>query len=123
MSGWLIVLYVLTRLFPAPFGHGPESIRAIDITCKACEALGMVALTVLIFQGLTLNANSRIAWRTVMLILLFSIVSGFVTYGAAGAAEPLLPALSAQVEEHDHEGSVPQEEHPQEGASVEEHAH
>lgn len=123
MAGWLIVLYVLTRWFPAPFGHGPEAIRAIDITCKACEALGMAALTVLIFQGLTLNANSRIAWRTVMLILLFSIVSGFVTYGAAGAAEPLLPALSARVEEHPHEGSTPQEENPQEGTSSEEHTH
>ena len=123
MAGWLIVLYVLTRWFPAPFGHGPESIGTIDIVCKACEALGMVALTVLIFQGLTLNANSRIAWRTVMLIVLFSFVSGFVTYGAAGAAEPLLPALSAQVEEHHHEGSAPQEENPQEGTSSEEHTH
>jgi len=106
MSGWLIVLYVLTRLFPAPFGHGPESIRAIDITCKACEAFGMIMLTVLIFQGLTLHANSRMAWRTVMLIVLFSLVSGFVTYGTAGAAEPLLPGLSAHVDEHHHEGSA-----------------
>jgi hypothetical protein len=123
MAGWLIVLYVITRWFPAPFGHGPESIETIDITCKACEALGMLALTVLILQDLPLNAKSRIAWRTVMLIALFSIVSGFVTYGAAGAAEAILPALSAHVEEHHHEGSASQEGHPQEGASVEEHAH
>lgn len=123
MAGWLLVLYILTRLFPAPFGHGPEAIEAIDITCKVCEAFGMIVLTILIFHGLTLNANMRIAWRAVMLIVLFSIISGFVTYGVAGAAEPIFPALSAQTAEHHHEESTPQEAHHQEGASTEEHAH
>ena len=123
MAGWLIVLYVLTRWFPAPFGHGAESIKAIDLTCKACEAVGMVILTALIFKGLTLNANLRIAWRAVLLIALFSIIAGFVTYGVAGAAEPIFPGLSAQVEEHHHKESAPQEGHPHESSFPEEHAH
>jgi len=82
MAGWLIVLYAITRWLPAPFGHGPESIQTIDLVCKFCEGLAMVSLAVLIFQGLILKAGQFVAWRTITLIVLFSFISGFVTYGA-----------------------------------------
>src|SRR5688572_26031914 len=34
MAGWLIILYGITRLLPAPFSHGPEAIETIDVVCK-----------------------------------------------------------------------------------------
>jgi hypothetical protein len=123
MAGWLIVLYLLTRWLPAPFGHGPEAIRAIDVTCKVCEALGMLTLAVLIFQSLVRNANSSFAWRAVMLIVLISVISGFVSYGAADAADPLFLSLAAQTEDHHHEGDLPLEGHQHENATPEEHSH
>lgn len=89
MAGWLIVLYGITRWFPAPFGHGPEAIQMIDIVCKLCEGLAMITLAILIFQGLILNAGRMIAQRTIILIVLFSIIAGFFTYTIARAAEPL----------------------------------
>ena len=102
MAGWLIVLYAITRVLPAPFGHGPEAIQTIDLICKFCEGLAMVSLAILIFQGLILNAGRVAAWRAVTLIVLFSSISGFATYGIARAAETVgLPWLAGQFEEHD----------------------
>ena len=113
MAGWLIVLYAITRWLPAPFGHGPESIQTIDLVCKFCEGLAMVSLAILIFQGLILKAGQFVAWRTITLIVLFSFVSGFVTYGVARAAEPIFSWLGGQTEEHHQDGNAPEsEEHP-----------
>lgn len=107
MAGWLIVLYVITRLLPAPFGHGgPEAVDTIGLICKLCEVLGMFSLFVLIFQGLVLKTSRFIAWRAVALTMLLSFISGFATYDLALAAEPAFPQLSAPVEEHDHEESA-----------------
>jgi hypothetical protein len=104
MAGWLIVLYVITRWLPAPFGHGgPEAIDTIGLFCKLCEAVGMFSLVVLIFQGLALKAGRFIAWRAVALIMLLSFISGFATYGVALAAEPVFPRLSSPLEEHHHD--------------------
>lgn len=108
MAGWLIVLYVITRLLPAPFGHGgPEAMDTIGLICKLCEVLGMFSLVVLIFQGLTLKAGRFIAWRAVALIMLLSFISGFATYGIALAAEPVFPKLSSAADEHHHDESEP----------------
>lgn len=111
MAGWLIVLYIVTRLLPAPFSHGPESIETIDLVCKLCEGLGMILLLILIFQGLVFHAGRFHAWRAISLILLVSFLAGFVTYGVARAAEPVLPWLAGSVEEHRHDESAPLEEH------------
>ena len=111
MAGWLIVLYALTRLLPAPFGHGPESIRTIDIVCKLCEGLGMISLAILIFQGLILNAGRAIAWRAMAVIILLSFLVGFVTYGVARAAEPVFPMLSAHGHHEEESAPAAEEEH------------
>src|SRR5574338_695544 len=111
MAGWLIVLYIVTRLLPAPFSHGPEEIETIDLVCKLCEGLGMISLLVLIFQGLVFHAGRFIAWRAISLILLVSFLVGFVTYGLARGAEPVLPWLAGSVEEHHHDENAPLEEH------------
>lgn len=111
MAGWLIVLYGITRWLPAPFGHGPEEINAIGIACKLCEGLGMITLAILLFQGLILKGGRTVAWRMIALIVLFSFISAFVTYGIARAAEPIFPSLSAPAEEHHHDESTPVPEH------------
>lgn len=119
MTGWLIVLYVITRWLPAPFGHGgPESIDTIGLFCKLCEAVGMFSLVVLIFQGVALKTGRFIAWRTIAIIILLSFISGFITYGAALAAAPVFPQLSS--EEHHHEENEPvteEDHHHDEGAA------
>lgn len=108
MAGWLIVLYGITRWLPAPFGHGPEEINTIDLACKLCEALGMITLAILIFQGLLLKAGRFVAWRTITLLVLFSFIAAFATYSAA---EPIFPSLSASVEEHHDEGTLEEDHH------------
>ena len=127
LAGWLIVLYAITRWLPAPFGHGPESIAAIDIACKLCEGLGMFTLGILIFQGIVLDAGRTAAWRGIAVILLLSVLAGFVTYGAARAAEPIFPSLSTSVEvDHRHGEGVPtplDEHHHEEGTPASEHDH
>jgi len=112
-AGWLIILYGVTRMFPAPFSHGPEGIETIDIICKFCEALGMFSLLILIFQGLRLHGGQFYAWRAIALILFMSVLAGFATYGIARAAEPILPWLAGPVAEHHHRDSspLPGEEH------------
>ena len=107
MAGWLIVLYGVTRLLPAPFSHGPEAVEAIDIVCKLCEALGLISLLILIFQGLLLHGTRVNAWRAISLILLVSVLAGLATYRIARAAEPILPWLAGPAEGHHHDESVP----------------
>lgn len=110
MAGWLIVLYGMTRWLPAPFAHHPEAIETIDLVCKLCEALGMITLLILIFQGLVFHASRFNAWRAVSLIVLVSFLVASVTYGVARAAEPVLPWLARPVQEHHHDENVPSEE-------------
>ena len=122
MAGWLIVLYVLTRIFPAPFGHGgPEEVAWIDIACKFCEALGMFTLAILIFQGTLIHSNRPLAWRAITVIVLLSFVSGFATYSLARAAEPFFPALGS-TEHHDEHQEEPNHHH-EEGTPTGEHDH
>ena len=106
-AGWLIILYAVTRLLPAPFSHGPEAIETIDMVCKFCEALGMLSLLILIFQELLLHAGRLNAWRAISFIVVVSILAGFVTYGIARATEPMLPWLAAPAEGHHHDESIP----------------
>jgi hypothetical protein len=107
MAGWLIILYGVTRFLPAPFSHAPEAIETIDIVCKLCEALGMISLLILIFQGLLFHGGRFNAWRAISLILIVPVLAGFVTYSIARAAEPILPWLAGPAEEHHHEESAP----------------
>jgi hypothetical protein len=117
MAGWLIVLYGVTRWLPAPFSHGAEGIEIIDIVCKLCEGAAMIALFIVIFQGLFFHANRFRAWRTISLILLVSFLAAFATYGAARAVEPIFPELAAAVDEHPHDERVPsEEEHHHDGS-------
>ena len=114
MAGWLIVLYALTRALPAPFGHGPEGISTIDLACKLCEALGMVTLAILIYQGAVMQSGKSLAWRAVTVIVVLSIISAFAAYGLARAAEPLFPSLAVAEQHEEHDDMEQHEEHEEE---------
>ena len=115
MAGWLIVLYGVTRWLPAPFAHHPEAIETLDLVCKLCEGAGMVTLIILIFQGLVFHTSRFNAWRAVSLIVLVSLLTAFVTYGVARAAEPSLPWLTGPVEEQHHDENIPSEQEQHHG--------
>jgi hypothetical protein len=118
MAGWLIVLYAVTRWLPAPFAQHPEAIATIDLVCKFCEGVGMVTLIILIFQGLVFHTSRFNAWRAVSLIVLVSFLAAFVTYGAARAAEPILPWLAGPVEEHQHDENIPSDREQHHGGRL-----
>lgn len=120
MAGGLIVLYVLTRIFPAPFGHGPEAVAWIDIVCKFCEAIGMFTLGLLIFQGMMIRSGRPFSWRAIVIVLLLAFAGGFATYGIARAAEPLFPSLAGEEHHDDHEHEEDAENPLDDGAPTEE---
>ncbi len=110
-AGWLIILWVITRFLPAPFGHGPERVEPFGVVCKLAEGLGMVAIGVLILGELTSTAGRRAGWRVISLLVIGAFIAGFVTYGVARAAEPMFPGLGASTDEHhDHDETAPESE-------------
>jgi hypothetical protein len=102
----LVLLWGLTRFVPAPFGHGPEAVDVAGVATKACEIACAAALGLLIAAGAASAASQprRIAWRPVFGLVLAAFLLTALTYGAARAAEPVLPGLSAEaVEQHEHD--------------------
>lgn len=126
LAGWLIILWAITRVLPAPFGHGPEPIEPFGIVCKLAEGLGVVVIGLLIFGETVSRAGPLAAWRGLALLAAGALVAGFATYGAARAAEPMLPWLGVSAEAHSHDhGAVsePAHEHEHEMAATPAHEH
>ena len=122
-TGGLVVLWTITRVLPAPFGHGPESVEAFGLICKLSEGLGMFVLAVMVFQQTIARAGRSVAWRTTASLVLAALVIGFLTYGVARASEPALSWLASPAE-HDldhHEESVPGHLHEDNTALTPEH--
>jgi hypothetical protein len=107
MASLLLLLWALARVFPAPFGHGPEATDAWSAVCKLSEAVGAVALGVFVIQGLEENMGKAAAVRTVILTVLAGLALGALSYAGAHAAAPYLPSLAAveEAEDHHHQGA------------------
>ncbi len=114
--GGLVVLWGITRLLPAPYGHGPEPVETFGIVCKVSEGLGMAVLAILVFQATASRTGRFAAWRAVSLLVIAALVAGFLTYGVARAAEPMLPWLGAPAEQHHEHESPPEPEHMHDSA-------
>jgi drug/metabolite transporter (DMT)-like permease len=99
----LVVLWAITRILPAPFGHGPESVEPFGVVCKLAEALGAIVLGVLVLRETAPNERRRPAWRVITQLVIVAFVAGFLSYGVARAAEPLLPSLGHLEEAHEDE--------------------
>jgi len=114
----LVLLWGVTRILPAPFGHGPEEVDLPGVATKLCEAACAVAL------GLTIAASAavqprRTAWRPVVALAAAALVLTGLTYGVARAAEPLLPGLSAEAAEHHEHDEATGTEHEHEEPTAE----
>jgi hypothetical protein len=121
----LVLLWGVTRLLPAPFGHGPEEVDVPGVATKVCEVACAAALGLLIAASAisVTTQPRRTAWRPVAGLAIAAFALTGLTYGAARAAEPLLPGLSAEaVEQHEHPGApAPDHEHAEPTSEVHEH--
>jgi len=109
LAGGLVILWAITRVLPAPFGHGPEPIEAGGLVCKISELTGMIALMMLAWRGQLLGVAQRPAWRVVGEALALALIIGWGSLEIGYAATPWLPTLGAQEtalhaeHTHDHE--------------------
>jgi hypothetical protein len=118
----LVLLWVVTRLAPAPFGHGPEEVDVPGVATKVCEVACAAALGLLIAAGAATQSR-RAVWRPVVGLVMGAFILTALTYGVARAAEPILPGLSAEAaEQHAHDES-PGVEHEHAEPSPEAHDH
>jgi hypothetical protein len=114
----LLVLWLLTRSLPVPFGHAAEPVDTWAVVCKLSELVGVVALALLAYQTLGEGTTRLANTRALVLALVLGLAIGSATYIVARAAEPLLPTLSAAEEVHLHpEGDTEHEEHEHEEGS------
>lgn len=125
LAGSLIVLWIITRFVPAPFGHEPETIGLADVACKLAEGLAVAALVGLIIR-LTPPATPRgILRHSVIAWLILAVAAGFLSYELARAAEPVFPSLAASDHGHAH-GTIAGDAHDHDHQHVEsapEHEH
>lgn len=105
MAGGSITLYAITRVLPAPFGHGPEEVDLLGLACKVAEGVGMAALVALLLSRSVSRALAPGAWRTGGLLVVAAFTGGWLLYGAASAAEAMLDEVSVPVA-HQHASHV-----------------
>jgi hypothetical protein len=109
----LVLLWAVTRVAPAPFGHGPEEVDTPGVLTKLCEIACAASLGLFITASATGATNQlrRAAWRPIVALVVAAFVLTGLTYGVARAAEPLLPGLSAEAAEHHEHLQLPTETH------------
>jgi hypothetical protein len=95
LAGGSIVLWAITRVLPAPFGHGPEEIGAIDFASKVPELVVLVMLLILDLRRSNQRRMLRepVWWEAGGLFAIAS-AAGVLTFLLATAAEPALPWLA-----------------------------
>lgn len=115
----LIVLWGMTRVVAAPFGHGPEEIDAAGVATKVCEIACGVSLAVLLASTLFVPGR-RPAWTTLVGLSVLAVVLAGVTYEVALAAQPAFPALAGSSAEHEHHESEAEGHEPHDHSHEEE---
>ena len=103
LSGGLIVLWIATQIFGAPFGDGPEPLDAGAVGSKLAELIGFGALLWLgmgqAMPAINLSRMPRLLAEAFVLALVF----GLASYSAGYAVEPMMPGLHHVGDDH-HEG-------------------
>ncbi len=92
---WLLVLWGISRVLPAPFSAGPGAVDAAGLAAKLAEAAGLLALAVAIIQSYAASSGRPAAWRALVGVAVIGVALGALGYGAARASEPYFPALAA----------------------------
>jgi hypothetical protein len=91
LAGSLILLWFVTRIYPAPFSTHPEEVDGAGVISKVLEAGVVVALAVAVVR------ESGRRWAAAGVFLGLVAAAGF--YGGGRLAEPWLPSLWAQEED------------------------
>ena len=95
LAGGSIVLWAITRVLPAPFGHGAEEIGAMDLASKMPE---MLVLAMLLAEDSRRPKEQRAfrepVWIEASAVLILASVAGALTFWAATAAQSALPWLA-----------------------------
>ena len=106
VAGAFILLWAITRVVPAPFGHGPGDVEVVGIISKLAESVGLGGLLAMILLGAHQRDSRWPAWRMILAPLTLAVMGAFVLYGAGIAAEQMFPWLGdqdeADVEHHEH---------------------
>ncbi len=109
LAGAFILLWAITRVTPAPFGHGPGELDAVGLLSKVAEGAGLAGLLAIVFLGARSGELRRSAWQMLLAPVALAVIGAFVLYGAGLAAEQMLPWLGNQehsgVEQHGHSDS------------------
>lgn len=112
LVGGMIVLWAITRVLPAPFGHGLEAINVSGLACKGSELIGIIALVMLALQGQLIGVTRPSVLRAGGEALALALIVGFAFFGIGHAMAPPLPALGPQEEDvheehaHGHEAET-----------------
>lgn len=112
LVGGMVVLWAITRVLPAPFGHGPEAINVSGLACKGSELIGIIALVMLALQGQLIGVARPSVSHVGGEALALALIVGFASFGIGHAMAPLLPALGPQEEDvheehvHSHEAET-----------------
>ncbi len=94
LAGALIALWAITRVVPAPFGHGgPGEVEAYGILSTVAEGLGLAVLLAMALVGERPQATQGPTRRALPALLMVAGISAFVLYGAGLAAERTFPWL------------------------------
>lgn len=122
IAGGLLVLWIITRFWLAPFEHETGGLDIGGIACKLSELAGVIALSAMAIKGSLPDMKPTTPLRLVSLAIALSIASGLLLYSAGHAMEPLLPSLAAAEHQSKEESHTAQEtnEHPGEIAGHEE---
>jgi hypothetical protein len=91
LAGASIVLWALTRVLPAPFGHGPEAPGVADVASKLPELLVLGILGLDDARARTRQRRREPAWLHVAGLLGVATAAAALTFWLAAAAEPALP--------------------------------
>lgn len=91
LGAWAISLWVLTRVLPAPFGHGPEAVDPEGILVKLLEIGAILGLLVIA------RPRPPVLWMARPLgLVVLGLLVGALTYSAGVAAEQVTPPGATQ---------------------------
>jgi len=108
LAGAFLVLWAITRVVPAPLGHGPGEVEVVGILSKLAESAGFGGLLAMVLFGVHSSHSGWPAWKLIAAPLALATIGAFVLYGAGLAAERTFPWLGDQdhVKEHTQSASL-----------------
>jgi hypothetical protein len=96
LAGGAVVLWLLTRVLPAPFAGTPGDVSALGVTAALSESLAVIALL-----GLITEPRLTTSRQSVVLLILREVLTlilvGLAAYAFGVAMETFLPTVGLSV--------------------------